>query len=78
MLGVIPVKYNKDNVTYNIPIAIWIKYKYPAIPPDFYVTPAENMRIVDGHHVAVNGKISHHYLNTYITNPEVHIFFYYY
>ena len=77
MTGLIPVTYYKDNETYYIQIKMWIEYNYPAKPPVFFVIPAENMNISPGNYVTSEGKIIHSYLNTYNSDPNVHIFFNY-
>jgi len=69
MTGVIPVTYR--NVTYNIPIGVWVMYDYPLSPPDFIVMPTENMKIVVGKHVTADGKIVHPYLDTFNSKPQV-------
>ena len=56
---------------------MWIEYNYPAKPPVFFVIPAENMNISPGNYVTSEGKIIHSYLNTYNSDPNVHIFFNY-
>ncbi|OUM64551.1 hypothetical protein PIROE2DRAFT_42430, partial [Piromyces sp. E2] len=71
MTGVIPVTYR--NVTYNIPIGVWVMYDYPLSPPDFIVMPTENMKIVVGKHVTADGKVVHPYLDTYNSKPQVNI-----
>jgi len=68
MTGVIPVTYR--NVTYNIPIGVWIMYDYPATPPEFFVMPTENMKIVVGKHVTADGKVTHPYLDTFHLKPQ--------
>jgi len=68
MTGVIPVTYR--NVTYNIPIGVWVMYDYPISPPDFIVMPTENMKIVEGKHVTSEGKIVHPYLDSYNLKPQ--------
>jgi len=68
MIGVIPVTYR--NVTYNIPIGIWVMYDYPLTPPEFVVMPTENMKIVVGKHVKPDGVITHPYLDTYASRPQ--------
>jgi ESCRT-I complex subunit TSG101 len=68
MTGVIPVTYR--NVTYNIPIGVWVMYDYPLSPPDFIVMPTENMKIVVGKHVTADGKIVHPYLDTFNSKPQ--------
>jgi len=75
MIGVIPVTYR--NVTYNIPIGIWVMYDYPLTPPEFVVMPTENMKIVVGKHVKPDGVITHPYLDTYASRPQVFFFFLY-
>jgi len=68
MTGVIPVTYR--NVTYNIPIGIWVMLDYPITPPEFIVMPTENMKIVVGKHVTSDGKITHPYLDTFSSKPQ--------
>jgi len=68
MTGVIPVTYR--NVTYNIPIGVWVMFDYPITPPEFIVMPTENMKIVVGKHVTSEGKITHPYLDTFSSKPQ--------
>ena len=75
MTGVIPVTYR--NVTYNIPIGVWVMFDYPLTPPEFVVMPTESMKIVVGKHVKPDGIITHPYLDTYSSKPQVIINFIY-
>ncbi|KAG4091967.1 UEV-domain-containing protein [Neocallimastix lanati (nom. inval.)] len=68
MTGVIPVTYR--NVTYNIPIGVWVMFDYPLTPPEFVVMPTESMKIVVGKHVKPDGIITHPYLDTYSSKPQ--------
>jgi len=68
MTGVIPVTYR--NVTYNIPIGVWVMFDYPLTPPEFVVMPTESMKIVVGKHVKSDGVIIHPYLDSYSSKPQ--------
>jgi len=68
LTGLIPVDF--ENVTYKIPIEIWIKYDYPTSPPVCFVVPASNMKIVQGNYISSDGRFSHPYLKFYSSNPE--------
>ncbi|TPX32551.1 hypothetical protein SmJEL517_g04355 [Synchytrium microbalum] len=66
--GTIPILFK--NVTYNIPIAVWCPYVYPAQPPIAFVQPTSTMLIRNGKHVDLEGKIYHPYLAYWHTAPE--------
>ncbi|TPX64834.1 hypothetical protein SpCBS45565_g05586 [Spizellomyces sp. 'palustris'] len=66
--GTIPIKFR--GVTYNIPIAAWVPYTYPAQPPICFVTPTSSMLVRASKHVDLSGKIYHPYLAYWHMNSE--------
>ncbi|KAI9090083.1 UEV domain-containing protein [Phlyctochytrium arcticum] len=66
--GTIPIKFR--NVTYNIPIAIWVPYSYPSQPPICFVSPTTSMLVRASKHVDLSGKIYHPYLAYWHMNSE--------
>ncbi|OVA02261.1 Ubiquitin E2 variant [Macleaya cordata] len=63
--GTIPMFY--QNVTYNIPIVIWLMETYPRHPPCIYVAPTRDMIIKRPHpHVNPSGLVSIPYLHNWI------------
>lgn len=58
--GTIPVSYR--NVTYNIPVCIWILDTHPYNPPMVFVKPTSSMQIKQGRNVDANGKVDLPYL----------------
>lgn len=47
---------------YRYPVALWIPHAYPSEPPIVYVTPAKDMVVRPGQHVAGDGRVYHPYL----------------
>ncbi|XP_068652918.1 protein ELC-like [Aristolochia californica] len=63
--GTIPMTY--QDVTYNIPVVIWLMESYPRHPPCVYVAPTSDMIIKRGHpHVNPSGLVSAPYLHSWV------------
>ncbi|KAF5193171.1 Elc-like protein [Thalictrum thalictroides] len=63
--GTIPMIY--QNVTYNIPVVIWLMETYPRHPPCVYVVPTRDMIIKRPHaHVNPSGFCSIPYLHSWV------------
>lgn len=60
LVGTLPVTFR--GTTYRFPIALWIPNTYPREPPIAYVTPTQEMTILVGQHVTLEGQVYHHYL----------------
>lgn len=63
--GTIPMVYHQ--VTYNIPIIIWLMESYPRYPPLVFVNPTRDM-VIKRHHSFVNpsGVVSTSYLRNWV------------
>ena len=60
--GTLPMTYR--NVTYNIPIDLYLPPPYPQRPPTVYVRPVSNMAIKENHrHVGMDGRVYMPYLH---------------
>eukprot|EP00691_Histiona_aroides_P000746 EC850211.1.p1 GENE.EC850211.1~~EC850211.1.p1 ORF type:complete len:117 (+),score=22.19 EC850211.1:85-435(+) len=60
--GTIPMHYGGHQ--YNVPLVIWITEGFPSTPPVVFVTPTQNMFIVESHHhVGMDGLVYHQYLS---------------
>ncbi|RVW76069.1 Protein ELC-like [Vitis vinifera] len=63
--GTVPMLYL--DVTYNIPIIIWLMESYPRHPPCVYVNPTRDMVIKRPHsHVNPSGMVSIPYLHSWV------------
>ncbi|XP_077423686.1 tumor susceptibility gene 101 protein [Vanacampus margaritifer] len=60
LTGTIPILF-KD-MTYNIPISVWLEESYPQSAPICYVKPTREMMILQGKYVSSNGDIRLPYL----------------
>ncbi|XP_077372114.1 tumor susceptibility gene 101 protein [Festucalex cinctus] len=60
LTGTIPILF-KD-MTYNIPICVWLEESYPQSAPICYVKPTREMMILQGNYVSSNGDIRLPYL----------------
>ncbi|KAH9460741.1 hypothetical protein Pst134EB_008899 [Puccinia striiformis f. sp. tritici] len=54
--GTIPVNYRR--IIYNLPIAIWLPFSFPADPPILYLTPTNEMVIRPSSNVDPSGRIN--------------------
>ncbi|KAJ3018155.1 hypothetical protein HKX48_003067 [Thoreauomyces humboldtii] len=68
MHGTVPIKFR--NITYNIPVALWVPHGYPAQPPICFVTPTSTMLVRASKHVDLSGKVYHPYLAYWHMNTE--------
>ena len=60
--GTLPMTYR--NVTYNIPVDLYLPSQYPQLPPIVYVRPVSNMAIKANHrHVGMDGRVYMPYLH---------------
>ena len=60
--GTLPMTYR--NVTYNVPIDLYLPPPYPQRPPTVYVRPVSNMAIKENHrHVGMDGRVYMQYLH---------------
>ncbi|KAG9458217.1 hypothetical protein H6P81_002725 [Aristolochia fimbriata] len=63
--GTIPMTY--QDVTYNIPVVIWLMESYPRHPPCVYLAPTRDMIVKRGHpHVNPSGLVSVPYLHSWV------------
>ncbi|XP_068634953.1 protein ELC-like [Aristolochia californica] len=63
--GTIPMTY--QDVTYNIPVVIWLMESYPRHSPCVYLAPTRDMIIKRGHpHVNPSGLVSAPYLHSWV------------
>jgi UEV domain len=67
--GLVPVLFRQ--VSYNIPIAIWITKDYPLQPPIVYVVPTSDMLVKAGKFVDVSGRINIEYIQQWERKSEV-------
>ncbi|XP_034444020.1 tumor susceptibility gene 101 protein [Hippoglossus hippoglossus] len=58
--GTLPVKFN--DMTYNIPVCLWLEDSYPQTPPLCYVRPTQEMMIIRGNYTSSNGEVELPYL----------------
>ncbi|TPX57578.1 hypothetical protein PhCBS80983_g03754 [Powellomyces hirtus] len=68
MHGTVPISFR--NITYNIPVALWVPHGYPAQPPICFVTPTSTMLVRASKHVDLSGKVYHPYLAYWHMNTE--------
>ncbi|KAI8585207.1 UEV domain-containing protein [Geranomyces variabilis] len=68
MHGTIPITFR--NITYNIPVALWVPHGYPSQPPICFVTPTSTMLVRASKHVDLSGKVYHPYLAYWHMNTE--------
>lgn len=67
--GLLPIRYR--NISYKIPIAIWIPQDYPQSPPMVFVTPNKDMIIKQSRNVDPSGKCYHPNLANWSNDPNV-------
>ena len=61
-----PVFWPLQGVKYNIPVAVWLPERYPAVPPIMYVNPTPDMVIKTRHSfVDASGEVSTPYLRNW-------------
>ena len=67
--GILPMVYR--NVTYNVPIDVYLPAPYPACPPTVYVRPVSTMAIKANHrHVGMDGRVYMPYLHEWRANTH--------
>ncbi|CAN6640924.1 hypothetical protein TRVA0_018S01574 [Trichomonascus vanleenenianus] len=59
--GTIPTRF--ANMTYRIPIELWVPQNYPVGSPFVFVRPTESMLIHPGNYVDTNGRVYHPYMS---------------
>ncbi|EGG16581.1 Ubiquitin-conjugating protein [Cavenderia fasciculata] len=68
--GTIPIVY--QNVTYYIPVVVWIPETYPYVPPVVMLDPTPEMEIVKNHpQVSDNGMCHHQYLSSWTWQSNI-------
>lgn len=67
--GLLPISYRQ--VSYNIPIAVWLTKDYPLQPPIAYVVPTSDMLVKAGKYIEVSGRCNIPYLLEWPRKPEV-------
>lgn len=69
MHGLLPISFRQ--VSYNIPIAVWVTRDYPSRPPIAYVVPTNDMLVKPGKYVDVSGKCNLEYTQHWERKSEV-------
>ena len=67
--GTVPVLFKRN--TYNIPIAFWVPFDYPVVPPVVYIVPTATMLVRPSKNVEVSGKCKGEYLDGWLRKSEV-------
>ncbi|XP_061677894.1 tumor susceptibility gene 101 protein isoform X2 [Syngnathoides biaculeatus] len=60
LTGTIPILF--EDMSYNIPISVWLEESYPQSAPICYVRPSRDMMILRGNYVSSNGDVLLPYL----------------
>ena len=60
-----------SDVTYNIPVQLWLQERHPYVPPLVFVTPTSTMAIKPSPHVDTNGKVYLPYLHEWKHSSQV-------
>ncbi|KIM49155.1 hypothetical protein M413DRAFT_15322 [Hebeloma cylindrosporum] len=66
--GLLPITFR--NVSYNIPIALWVTRDYPRQSPIVYVVPTNDMIVKSGKYVDVSGRCNIEYIQHWDRKPE--------
>ena len=69
--GLLPISFRQ--VSYNIPVAVWVTREYPRQPPIAYVVPTNDMLVKAGKYVDVSGRCRIEYVQHWERKYEVRL-----